>query len=44
MTSAEILSEARSVADDAVQLRRRIHRHPEIGLTLDGVEIGRAHV
>jgi len=34
MTSAEILSEARSVADDAVQLRRRIHRHPEIGLTL----------
>src|SRR3989454_9370359 len=34
MTSAEILSEAPSVADDAVQLRRRIHRHPEIGLTL----------
>src|SRR5881296_2730209 len=34
MTSAEILSEARSVADDAVQLRRRIHRHPELGLTL----------
>src|SRR5881296_3988865 len=34
MTSAEILSEARSVVDDAVQLRRRIHRHPEIGLTL----------
>jgi amidohydrolase len=34
MTSAEILSDARGVADDAVQLRRRIHRHPEIGLTL----------
>jgi hippurate hydrolase len=34
VTSAEILSEAQSVADDAVQLRRRIHRHPEIGLTL----------
>jgi amidohydrolase len=32
--SAEVLSEAQSVAADAVELRRRIHRHPEIGLTL----------
>ena len=31
---AEILSEAQGVLDDAIQLRRRIHRHPEIGLTL----------
>jgi hippurate hydrolase len=31
---AEILSEAQALADDAVALRRRIHRHPEIGLTL----------
>ena len=34
MKSAEVLSEAQSVAADAVELRRRIHRHPEIGLTL----------
>ncbi len=34
MKSAEILSEAQGVLDDAIQLRRRIHRHPEIGLTL----------
>jgi amidohydrolase len=34
MKAAEILSHAQRVADDAIQLRRRIHRHPEIGLTL----------
>jgi amidohydrolase len=32
--SAEVLSEAQGVLDDAILLRRRIHRHPEIGLTL----------
>jgi amidohydrolase len=31
---AEVLSEAQPVADDVIQLRRRLHRHPEIGLTL----------
>jgi amidohydrolase len=34
MKSAEILDEARQVLDDAIALRRRIHRHPEIGLVL----------
>jgi amidohydrolase len=34
MRLAEILDEAKSVLDDTIQLRRRIHRHPEIGLTL----------
>jgi hippurate hydrolase len=34
MRAAEILSEAQRVADEAIQLRRRIHGHPEIGLTL----------
>jgi amidohydrolase len=34
MKSAEIVSHAQRVADDAIALRRRIHRHPEIGLTL----------
>jgi amidohydrolase len=34
MKSAEILSHAQRVADDAIALRRRIHRQPEIGLTL----------
>ena len=34
MKSAEVLSEARAVLDQAIQLRRRIHRHPELGLTL----------
>ena len=34
MKPSEILSEARSLLDDAIQLRRRIHHHPEIGLTL----------
>jgi hippurate hydrolase len=31
---AEVLSEAQPVADDVIQLRRCLHRHPEIGLTL----------
>ncbi|HEX5817186.1 MAG TPA: M20 family metallopeptidase [Methylomirabilota bacterium] len=34
MGLAEILEEARGVADEAVELRRRIHRQPEIGLRL----------
>jgi hippurate hydrolase len=34
LKASEILSDAQAVADDAIQLRRRIHRHPEIGLTL----------
>jgi hippurate hydrolase len=34
MRLVEVLDEARSVVDDAIRLRRRIHRHPEIGLTL----------
>jgi hippurate hydrolase len=32
--STEILADAERVTADAIQLRRRIHRHPEIGLTL----------
>src|SRR5919198_5767302 len=34
MNSADILDAAQGVLDDAIALRRRIHRHPEIGLTL----------
>jgi hippurate hydrolase len=34
MKPAEIIDEARRVTDDAIALRRRIHRHPEIGLML----------
>src|SRR5262245_13259642 len=34
MKPTELLDEARSLLDDAVRLRRRLHRHPEIGLTL----------
>jgi len=34
MGLAEILEEARGAADEAVELRRRIHRQPEIGLRL----------
>ena len=33
-THASILDEARELLADTVELRRRIHRHPEIGLTL----------
>jgi hippurate hydrolase len=31
---ASLLDEARGLLDDVIGLRRRIHRHPEIGLTL----------
>src|SRR5260370_16926698 len=34
MNPAEILSEAQTLLEDTIELRRRIHRHPEIGLTL----------
>jgi amidohydrolase len=34
MTPSSILDEARSILEDTIQLRRRIHRHPELGLTL----------
>ena len=34
MRLVEILDDAKSVLDDTIQLRRRIHRHPEIGLAL----------
>jgi hippurate hydrolase len=30
----DILAAARHLLDDTIQLRRRIHRHPELGLTL----------
>ncbi|MGH7354963.1 MAG: M20 metallopeptidase family protein [Candidatus Rokuibacteriota bacterium] len=31
---AELLDEAQEILKDTVELRRRIHRHPELGLTL----------
>lgn len=34
MTLAAILDETRAVLDDTIALRRRLHRHPEIGLHL----------
>jgi len=34
MKSSDILRDAESILDDTIQLRRRIHRHPELGLTL----------
>src|SRR5262245_13454905 len=34
MKPSEILDDARSILGAAVELRRRIHRHPERGLTL----------
>jgi hippurate hydrolase len=33
-TLSELLSSAQQMLDEIVQLRRRIHRHPELGLTL----------
>src|SRR5262249_25978190 len=33
-THAALLDDARRLLDDTIALRRRIHRHPEIGLTL----------
>src|SRR5499425_2947247 len=43
MKSSEVLSDAQRVADDAVELRRRIHRHPEIGLTLPRTQAAVLH-
>src|SRR5947207_10052066 len=34
MNTAAILADAKSILDDTIQLRRRIHRHPELGLAL----------
>jgi amidohydrolase len=34
MTPSEILADAKDILDDTIQLRRRIHRHPEIGLAV----------
>src|SRR5882762_1612812 len=34
MKTAEILADAKSLLEDTIQLRRRIHRHPEVGLTV----------
>jgi amidohydrolase len=34
MTLVEVLDDAKTVLDDTIQLRRRIHRHPEVGLVL----------
>ena len=34
MSLNEILGEAKAMLDDTIQLRRRIHRHPELGLSL----------
>jgi hippurate hydrolase len=34
MTLTEILHEAQQMLDETIALRRRIHRHPELGLTL----------
>jgi amidohydrolase len=34
MDLKEIRAEAQQTLDDTIQLRRRIHRHPELGLTL----------
>ena len=34
MNVSEILAEAKTMLEETTQLRRRIHRHPELGLTL----------
>jgi amidohydrolase len=34
MTLVEVLADAKDLLDDTIELRRRIHRHPEIGLNL----------
>src|SRR5881409_629808 len=34
MNTAAILADAKSILDDTIQLRRRIHRHPELGLSV----------
>src|SRR6516225_5564102 len=33
MNTSAILTDAKSILDDTIQLRRRIHRHPELGLS-----------
>jgi len=32
MNPSDILADARGILDETIALRRRIHRHPEIGL------------
>src|SRR2546426_9828530 len=34
MKPSAIFDDARAILDDTIQLRRRIHRHPELGLAL----------
>src|SRR5216117_2664067 len=34
MNASSILDDAKRILDETIQLRRRIHRHPELGLTL----------
>src|SRR6516164_6582629 len=34
MNTSAILTDAKSILDDTIQLRRRIHRHPELGLSV----------
>jgi hippurate hydrolase len=34
MNAAGLLADAAAVADDAIRLRRRLHRHPELGLSV----------
>jgi metal-dependent amidase/aminoacylase/carboxypeptidase family protein len=34
MNAHEILADARNILADTIALRRRIHRHPELGLML----------
>ncbi len=34
LSSQELLRDAKSLLSDAIQLRRRLHRHPELGLEL----------
>src|SRR5213594_4290499 len=34
MKPSAILDDARAILDDTIQLRRRVHRHPELGLVL----------
>lgn len=34
MNASEIMTEAKAMLEETIELRRRIHRHPELGLTL----------
>src|SRR4030095_16370659 len=40
MNTSEILRDARAVLDDTIQLRRRIHRQPEVGLSVPRTQGG----